>query len=148
MKAFICCCVLVITASQFSLAQGPDTSASKSKIIAMENAWAQAEEHADAKALDSLLDDSLVYIRYDGASWTKAQYLASLKDQSSHEEQGVNESMTAHVFGDSAIVTGIYRVKGTEKGKAYLRRERFIDTWVMRNGVWVCVTSQVTLISH
>ncbi|MGA2696575.1 MAG: nuclear transport factor 2 family protein [Terriglobales bacterium] len=123
-------------------------SANESKILAMENAWAQAEEHADFKALQTLLDDSLVYIRYDGAVWNKAQYLASLKDTTSKEEQGVNESMTARVFGDAAVVTGIYRVKGTEKGKPYQRRERFADTWIYRNGVWVCITSQVTLISH
>jgi ketosteroid isomerase-like protein len=124
------------------------SSADESKILAMENAWAQAEEHGDFKALQTLLDDSLVYIRYDGSVWNKSQYLASLKDTTSKEEQGVNESMNARVFGDTAVVTGIYRVKGTEKGKPYQRRERFADTWIQRNGVWVCITSQVTLIGH
>jgi len=89
-----------------------------------------------------------VYVRYDGRLWSKTQYLASLKDSSSHVEQGVNESMVAHIFGGEAVVTGIYRVKGTEKGKPYSRRERYIDTWVQKNGTWVCVASQVTLISH
>ncbi|MGA9040973.1 MAG: nuclear transport factor 2 family protein [Terriglobales bacterium] len=141
-------CLLVLLLSAFRLTQAQDTSASESKILAFENAWSQAEEHQDAKALDSLLDNSLVYIRYDGSLWSKTQYLASLKDSSSHIEQGVNESMVAHLYGNNAIVTGIYRVKGVEKGKSYLRRERFIDNWVHQNGTWVCVASQVTLISH
>jgi hypothetical protein len=38
-------------------------------------------------------------------------------------------------------------VKGTEKGKPYARRERFIDTWVHRGDNWVCVATQVTLIA-
>ena len=141
-------CLLVLLLSAFRLTQAQDTSASESKILAFENAWSQAEEHQDAKALDSLLDNSLVYIRYDGSLWSKTQYLASLKDSSSHIEQGVNESMVDHLYGNNAIVTGIYRVKGVEKGKSYLRRERFIDNWVHQNGTWVCVASQVTLISH
>lgn len=139
--------VLTLLFALNCVAQNAD-SASESKILAMENAWAQAEEHGDFKALQTLLDDSLVYIRYDGSVWNKSQYLASLKDATSKEEQGVNESMNARVFGDTAVVTGIYRVKGMEKGKPYQRRERFADTWIFRNGVWVCITSQVTLINH
>ena len=79
---------------------------------------------------------------------TKAEYLASLNDYTSHEEQAVNENMNAHVYGDAALVTGIYAVKGVEKGKPFSRRERFIDTWVHRTDGWICVASQVTLIGH
>ena len=123
-------------------------SPNETKILALENAWGQAEKLRDGKALDSLLDNSLVYIRYDGGVWNKAEYLASLNDHTSHEEQAVNENMSAHMYGDAALVTGVYRVKGVEKGKPYARRERFIDTWVRRNDGWICVASQVTLISH
>lgn len=147
MRLSICCFMLLFAVLMLTTAQTQtDESADSSKILAFENAWSQAEEQQDAKALDSLLDNSLVYVRYDGALWSKTQYLASLKDSSSHVEQGVNESMVAHVFGSNAIVTGIYRVKGVEKGKPYLRRERYVDTWVQKNGRWVCVASQVTLI--
>jgi ketosteroid isomerase-like protein len=141
--------ILILLIALFAAAQNsPDASVSETKILALENAWGQAEKLDDSKALNTLLDDSLVYIRYDGSLWSKAQYLASLNDRSSHEEQAVNENMTAHVYGDIVLVTGIYRVKGVEKGKPYSRKERFIDTWVQRKGVWTCVASQVTLISH
>jgi|SRR5450432_1623020 ketosteroid isomerase-like protein len=123
-----------------------DMPVSETKILALENAWGQAEKLRDSKALDSLLDDSLVYIRYDGSVWSKSRYLASLNDKTSHEDQAVNESMTAHLYGDAALVTGIYRVKGVEKGKPYSRRERFIDSWVHHGDGWIGVASQVTLI--
>jgi hypothetical protein len=126
----------------------PESSGDRSKVLALENAWGQAEKSGDIKALEGLLDNSLVYIRYDGKLWNKAQYLGSLKDPGSHEEQAVNEEMAAQMYENVALVTGIYRVKGTERGKAYLRRERFIDTWIHRGGGWVCVASQVTLISR
>jgi len=38
------------------------------------------------------------------------------------------ESMSVHMFGNAAIVTGVFRAKGIEGGKPYVRRERFVDT--------------------
>ena len=130
-------------------AQGPlQPDAEQTKILALENAWNQAEEHKDVKALESLLDPTLVYIDYDGSIMNKAQFIASVQAPALHPEQIVNESMTAHVYGDSAVVTGVYREKGSNAGKPYLRRGRFTDTWVYQANTWVCVASQSTLISH
>jgi ketosteroid isomerase-like protein len=114
----------------------------------LENAWNQAEEHKDVKALETLLDSTLVYIDYDGVMMSKAQFIASVKAPSLHPEQIVNESMTAHVYGDSAVVTGVYREKGVKNGKPYLHRGRFTDTWVYHDQTWQCVASQSTLIMH
>ncbi|HLW83652.1 MAG TPA: nuclear transport factor 2 family protein [Candidatus Sulfotelmatobacter sp.] len=127
---------------------GAQTDAEQTKILALENAWNQAEEHKDVKALESLLDSTVVYIDYDGSMMNKTQFISSVKEPQLHPEQIVNETMTAHVYGDSAVVTGIYHEKGVRNGKAYLHRGRFTDTWVYRGGVWVCVASQSTLISH
>lgn len=122
--------------------------AERTKILALENAWNQAEEHKDIKALDELLDASLVYVDYDGSMMDKAQFIASIKAPALHPEQIVNESMTAHVYGENAVVTGVYREKGEKNGKPYSRRGRFTDTWVYLKGTWVCVASQSTLILH
>jgi ketosteroid isomerase-like protein len=149
MTARLTACLLVLVFSLPILAQYvSDQEAEQTRILALENAWNLAEEHKDAQALDGLLGDSLVYVDYDGTLMDKAQFMASVKAPSLHPEQIVNENMTAHVYGDSAVVTGVYLEKGVDKGKPYLRRGRFIDTWVKHNGTWVCVASQSTLISH
>jgi ketosteroid isomerase-like protein len=138
---------LLEAASLLAGAQETERSAAQSKVIALKNAWNQAEEQKDAKALDAILDNSLVYTDYDGIVMTKVDFLASVKAPARQPQQQVTESMNARVYGDSAVVTGVYRVKGAEKGKPYLRRGRFTDTWISRNGTWVCVASQFTLIS-
>jgi ketosteroid isomerase-like protein len=51
------------------------------------------------------------------------------------------------VYGDVAVVVGVFRIKGTEKGKPYVRRERFVDTWIKLNGAWQCVATTSTLIT-
>lgn len=141
--------ILVLTALPHPEVQTPNqVDAEQTKILALENAWNQAEEHKDVKALDSLLDPTLVYIDYDGSMMTKAQFMASVQVPELHPQQIVNETMAAHVYGNSAVVTGVYREKGMLNGKAYLRRGRFTDTWVYQNGIWTCVASQSTLILH
>jgi ketosteroid isomerase-like protein len=59
----------------------------------------------------------------------------------------VNEQSNVQVYGDAAVVVGVFRVKGTEKGKSYARRERFVDTWIKINGAWQCVATTSTLIT-
>lgn len=128
--------------------QTAQPDAEQGKILALENAWNQAEEHKDTKALEKLLDASMVYIDYDGTTMDKAHFIASVQAPALHPEQIVNESMSAHVYADSAVVTGVYREKGVNHGKPYLRHGRFTDTWVYRDSEWVCVASQSTLMQH
>jgi ketosteroid isomerase-like protein len=148
MKLFLSVLLLLAT-PPLGFSQVPARpDADQSKILALENAWNRAEEHKDVKALETLLHSDLVYIDYDGSIMTKSEFIASVKAPALHPEQIVNESMTAHVFGDSAVVFGIYREKGVNHGKPYLRRGRFTDTWVYTSGLWTCVSSQSTLIAH
>jgi ketosteroid isomerase-like protein len=39
-----------------------------------------------------------------------------------------NEEMKVHAYGDTAVVTGILRVRGSGKDGAFDRRYRFTDT--------------------
>jgi len=149
MSSRVAACLLFVAFAVPSLAQqARDSEAEKTRILALENAWNLAEEHKDAQALDGLLADSLVYIDYDGTLMDKAQFMASVRAPSLQPQQIVNESMTVQVYKESAVVTGVYREKGVNKGKPYLRRGRFTDTWINQNGTWVCVASQSTLMSH
>jgi len=125
----------------------PRLTDEEGRILALETAWNHAEQSKDVAALDQLLASSLVYVDYDGSLQNKAQFLATTKSESLHPEQITNDEMTAHVYGDAAVVTGVYREKGISKGKSYSRRGRFTDTWVKEKGTWLCVASQSTLMS-
>jgi hypothetical protein len=136
---------VVCLASLRGRSQDSDTTAA-SRIIALENAWSRAAEVKDLRALDTLLDNSFIYVDVDGRSMTKTEVLADVK--ASNIRQFVTEGMTAHLYGNAAIVTGTVKMKGVENGKPFLRRERFTDTWVYRNGAWACVASQTTSLPH
>ena len=138
--------VLVCATSLFVM--GQDDSSVQSKVIALEKAWNQAYKAGDTKALDGILDDQIVLINDDGSVQTKAEFLKTVKKSDSQEQQVAPESMSVHVFGSAAVATGVFRAKGVEAGKPYVRRERFVDTWVYKGGKWVCVATNATPVLH
>lgn len=143
------CFLIALVGSAALLAVGQDdTSATQSRIVALEKAWNQAYKLGDRKALDELLDDQIVIVNDDGSMQNKAEFLASIKKSNSQEQQVTPESINVHVYGNSATATGVFRAKGTEGGKAYLRRERFVDTWVYQNGKWQCAAASATTVVH
>jgi len=149
MRVRIIAIALIVTAASALAAQdSAPTAADQSKILALEHAWNVAEANKDTKALDLLIDNTLVYVDYDGTYMGRADFLASAKAPSLQPAEIVNESTTVHMYGTAAVVTGVYREKGKANGKAYLRRGRFTDTWLYLNNTWKCVASQSTLISH
>jgi len=140
--AFVC------STAAFVSAKDDAGSAVQSKIIALEKAWNQAYKGGDIRALDALLDDQIVLINDDGTVQTKADFLAGVKPSKSQEQQVAPESMSVRVFRNTAIATGVFRAKGVEAGKPYVRRERFVDTWIYTDGKWVCVASDATPVLH
>jgi ketosteroid isomerase-like protein len=128
-------------------AQDDDTTA-RTQVIALEKAWNQAYKAGDIKALDAILDNSLVLVEDDGSLKTKSQFLASVKAATVNEEQVAPESLTVRVFGNTAIAIGLIATKETKAGKPVVHRERFIDTWIKKNGSWVCIATDATPITH
>jgi ketosteroid isomerase-like protein len=139
---------LLLLATGAVLAQSEPEAAAKAKVMALEKAWNQAYKLGDTKALGTLLDDAVVLIEDDGTIKSKAEFLASVKSTTANEEQVAPESMAVHIHGQTAISVGVFAAKGTRNGKPYVRRERFVDTWIMKNGNWVCVATNATPILH
>ncbi len=142
--------IMVCASALLVRAQDDSESAVKSKIVALEKAWNQAYKAGDIRALDSILDNEIVLINDDGSVQSKSEFLKSVKTtrNNSQEQQVSPESMSVHVFGGTAIATGVFRAKGVEGGKSYVRRERFVDTWIYKNGKWVCVATNATPVLH
>lgn len=117
-------------------------------VMTLENAWNQAVRLKESRALQPLLLQDLIYIEGDGRLMNKEQYLAEVSAPIIHPAHVVTEQMRAHSYGAAVIVTGVYRENGIRRRDPYTLRERFIDTWVRQHGVWVCVVSQSTRITH
>jgi ketosteroid isomerase-like protein len=130
-------------AQDISLAQGDET-----KIIALENLWNQMQINHEAEAMGKMLDSDFVLTDYDGAVMNKEQFVASIRDKSTQLTVEVSEDMKLHRHGDTVVVTGATHEKGTEKGKAFAHQGRFTDTWIKKDGQWLCIASQLSLLNR
>ena len=149
MRALLTGGLLVLLCAVLVMAQDSSKrDAEEGHLLALESAWNHAEQSKDAAALNQLLGESLVYVDYDGTLLNKKEFLENTLRNKVTQEQINNDGLTVHVYGNAAVVTGLYRDKGLENGKPFLRRGRFTDTWVKQNGAWQCVASQSTLIVH
>ena len=135
-------CLGVIVAAQTS-----SQSEEGARVLALDNSWNRALETNDTKALDLLLADTFVSIDIDGSIQTKREFLTSLKVSGYQApSQAVTEQSKVEVYGESAIVHGIFRTKSIVKGKTVTQRERFLDTWVNISHTWKCVASVAVMI--
>jgi ketosteroid isomerase-like protein len=134
--------LLVCAGSLAGHAQEDSDADTKSKIVAMEHVWAEAYRAKDPRALARILDDGFVCVSSDGRLYTKADILADV--EAAEAMQLLMDSMAVRLHGDTAVITGIFRTNGIAHGKPFARRERFVDTWLYRNGQWVSISSIVT----
>jgi hypothetical protein len=141
---FALCCLWL--AGSLALAQAPALSvhANESLLSALENGWNQAQLHHDSKALDELIADTFISTDNDGTFMTKRQFLEDNKDLSYAPTVMANSDQKIFVYGNAAVVAGVYHAKGLNKGKPFDHYGRFTDTWTFLNGKWVCVASHTS----
>lgn len=148
MKKIMLLGIILLMASAVLTVRGQSGAKDEAgRIQALELAWNHALEGKDSKALDMLLGNSMVSVDIDGSLMNKSEFLASIKAPDYQPSQAVIEQSNIQMYGDAAVVVGVFRVKGTEKGKPYVRRERFVDTWIKTNGTWQCVATTSALIT-
>jgi len=127
-------------------APGDADSDVEAKVLAMQHIWGQAYVSNDPKALERILDDAFINVDSDGMLQTKAEVLAEVR--TSTAVQFLTESMVVHLHGNTAIVTGVFEIRGVNRGKPYAQRERFVDTWLYKNGQWISIAGLVTRIGQ
>jgi hypothetical protein len=143
----ICRLVLLLLVSQgWTHAQVPQATATESKLIALENAWNQAQIHHDAGALQNLVGERFIYTDTDGSVMDKAQFLVDAKDPNYKANSATNDNLKIDLYENTAVVSGRYHTKGTYKGRAFDHYGRFTDTWVYLSDEWQCVASHTTLL--
>src|SRR5579864_7418197 len=138
--------VLLLTVLASAQVRSKDTEAEKSKLIALENAWNQAQIHRDGQALDSLLADTFVYTDWDGTVLNKSRFMEDMKDISVETTLVANEGVEVYLYPGTAVVTGAYHAKGKNKGRPFDHRGRFTDTWIQMKGQWICAASHTNLV--
>jgi hypothetical protein len=140
--------VVFLACNLIAVAQTPNTNpaAERSKLIALENAWNQAQIHHDGPALERLVGDNFVYTDWDGTVMNRAKFIADAKDTATEIKSASNSDVNVYFYPGVAVVTGAYHTVGSSQGKSFDHHGRFTDTWIFAGGQWLCVASHTNLV--
>jgi ketosteroid isomerase-like protein len=128
-------------------AQAGKSADTEKAVMTLEHKWLESQKTNNTDLLDPLFADKVVITSSEGKiTIGKAAVIAEAKGQKWASADYTEEKI--NVFGDTAIVTGVFTGKGTDAaGKAIDDHERYTDTWVkMPGGQWQCVASQGSII--
>ena len=146
--------VLMPVASPNNLrAQSPSvvTAAQKAEIEAgikeLSKQWSTAILKKDTTILERIWAPDFVSVGSSGQRFNKAEEIAAYKNSKDQPSVSEATSIDVRVYagGTVAVDIGDYREAGKDKdGKAYERRSRFTNVWVLKDGAWKCVSGHAS----
>lgn len=122
-------------------AAGAPPSATERTLYKLEDDWTRGLVRRDASVFRRLVAPGYVYSDESGIS-TRDQIIAQMTAGTDTVTMAANEGMRAHVYGATAVVTGILVTRGHGTAGPFQHRYRYTDTWIRRDGRWVCIASQ------
>lgn len=122
------------------------SSGKKMGVREMEEKWEASIPSHDLTTVQGFVASDFVGVSSQGKFVDKSSMLAEYKKDKDTYKSAKNERLNVKSFGPNVtVVTGRAREKGTGKdGKAFDRTFLFTDTWILRNGQWQCVASQIS----
>ena len=117
---------------------------SKDTIRLLESRRYTAMCEADAKTLEELLADSLVYTHSYGGADSKASYLDGIRSKKWQYRAVERPIEDIQVHGDCAVVTGQVRIQLLSGGQPKKLNSRFTNVWVKGRQGWQMVAWQST----
>jgi ketosteroid isomerase-like protein len=115
------------------------------KIVAdLDTQYQLAVKNNDAATMDRILADDFVLVTGRGKTYNKADLLKSANGATVYEHQE-DTDQTVRVWGDTAVVTALLWVKGTDSGRPFDYKLWFSDTYVRTAKGWRYAFGQASL---
>ena len=116
------------------------------KLVAdLDTQYQLAVKNHDAAAMDRILADDFVLVTGRGTAFTKTDLLNDARSSRTVYEHQEDTEQTVRVWGDTAVVTALLWVKGTEDTKPFEYKLWFSDTYARTAGGWRYVFGQASL---
>jgi ketosteroid isomerase-like protein len=141
---FISLAGLVCTAVAHSSAWAANPA--EEEVMAFTQSICDAFKNRDLAALEQMLAPEFTLVGGDSSLQPRSQAISEVQAGEPRYEVFQNHDMSAHVYGDAAVVQGITSLKGTSAGRPFKVDVRFTDTLVRSQGRWRIVVSHVTRI--
>lgn len=110
-------------------------------IMQMEREWNALIVKKDVPGLKRIIADDFVGVESSGRVVDKAQIINDIKSVIADVRIETDKDFKVRVFGDTAIVTGLFSVKSVTDSDPKLL---FTNIWTKRDGQWQIVSGQAT----
>ena len=114
------------------------------EVFKAENEWTRAHLETNVSALDRLMHPNYSIIKPEGTVWNKEKALASYIPGKRDWEFAESSEHVVNVFGDVAVVVGLWKARGVNNGVSFDYSARYSSVWVKERGVLRMVLDQST----
>jgi len=117
------------------------------QLIELERQLSDALVREDARVLDRLWSNDLVFTFPNGKVSNKAQRLAGQKPAAQplqSESKTINDEAKVYLYGNAAVVTVLSTWSGKENNEAYSSQFQATHVWVKQEGRWQLVAAHVS----
>ena len=121
---------------------------SQDEILELGNRWAEAELHADVRALDTLLDADFVCVGPLGFVLNKQLYLAGRANGDLKQEAFAWQEVSVRLYGDAAIAVGSQIQKTTYQGHDASGQFRATQVYARAPHGWAMVSMHLSPIGQ
>jgi hypothetical protein len=120
------------------------TGATEDLIKTLERERQEAFVRGDVDFLDRQTADNYTTINAAGTRSTKAQFMQNLREHTTRVTSFELDDLNARLFGNVAVLTGVYRDFSSVRGQDRRVNVRFTRIFVNDRGTWRAVAYQQT----
>ena len=124
-----------------------DLEQDRAAVAALDLRYQRAVKQNDAEAMDAILHSQYALVLGNGTVVGRDDLLNDARSRTYRYELQDEQPGTqaVRVWGDTAVVTALLRIKGTREGEPFDRRIWFSDTYVRTVDGWKYAFAQASL---
>lgn len=144
---YLVCGLFVAAWTVPGLASQSPVQSDQEVLIELEEAWNAAFYRKDIDFIEGILADEFMATYDDGSRGDKAKELELATAFDQQVQSAIPGDFTVRVFDNTAVVWFTLRLVGLRQGQQAEVTLRYTDVWVLRDGMWQCVSTHSTRVS-
>jgi ketosteroid isomerase-like protein len=140
----LCCILAAASAVTASASQRLEVKSDQQVLIELERSWNEAFYRKDVVFIRNVIAEEFIATYDDGSRGDKAKELALAAEFNQDVKSAIQDEFTVRVYRDTAVVWFTLQLVGIKQGQRAELTLRYTDVWVMRDGRWLCVSTQST----
>src|SRR5262245_17352304 len=119
-------------------------SVDQASVLRAERQFSAAVATNDTRGITGITADDWYIIDSDGHIIPRAAFLQIIADGTLKHTRLSNSNETVRLYGRTAVVTANSQSEGTYAGTPFSTDEVSTGVWVLKDGRWRCVLTQLT----